>query len=311
MTGTPTAPYHHSMPGLPAGSPTPIGYPQGYGPQRGAMPSPAPVPAHMQQPMGGHPMPAQSQSGFMPQTPHHHAPQYQPQQYVPSPGQPAVGHHHHMAAPALQPAAYDNRAMAPMPTALAPARAPMAAVPSPVAMQANMVPPHAAAPAGPSSHHSGGGGYNPPQPPQVYTLPDAMDAGIPDDVREQFQRDARGRVLFFTTPPAHRPHAGVSDEHAGLGHSARFLADRKASEAERLRKRKERDEELARAAGARKKATASCEDGENNNEAAATPDQDREAAVVGVLSSFVESMDRMTTELNVAMDGWSAEKAKW
>lgn len=251
-------------------------------------------------------MPAQPQSGFMPQTPHHHAPQYQPQQYVPSPGQPAVGHHHHMAAqPAMQPTPYDNRAMAPMATALAPARAPMAAVPSPVAMQTTMVPPHGVSPAGPSSHHSSGGGYNPPQPPQVYTLPDAMDAGIPDDVREQFQRDARGRVLFFTTPPANRPHAGLSDEHAGLGHSARFLADRKAAEAERLRKRKERDEELARAAEARKKAAVSRED-EGDNEV-----QDREAAVLGVLSSFVESMDRMTTELNVSMDGWSAEKAKW
>lgn len=310
MASTPTAPFPHQLPGGPAPSPSPIGYPQGYGPQRASMPSPAPAPSHIQ-PMSGHPMPSPG-GGYMPQTPHHHAPLYQPQPYVPSPAGPAGGHHPHMPAqPAIQPAAYDNRSMAPIHAALAPARAPMAAAtPSPAAMQPLV--PHAVGGGGVTPSHNVPGGYNPPQPPQVYTLPDTLDASIPDDVREQFQRDAQGRVLFFTTPPVYRPHTGLSEEHAGLGHSVRFLADRKAAEAERLRKRKERDEELARAEEARKKAAATDAASADASEKGETSSsQDRERAVLGVLSSFVESMDRMTADLNVAMDGWAVEKAKW
>jgi chromatin structure-remodeling complex subunit RSC1/2 len=84
--------------------------------------------------------------------------------------------------------------------------------------------------------------YNPPRPPEVYTLPDQINEALPAQVRENVQRDASGRVLFFTAPPLDRMNSGISSESAALGHSARYLAGRKEWLAERNRKRKERDE---------------------------------------------------------------------
>lgn len=231
---------------------------------------------------------------FIPQTPQtpHHAPQF-PQQFVPSPG------HRHSLPPAGQ-QVYDNRSMAPTPAALAPRGAPMAMAPSPAPMAPHQmhinhgVPQH-------------GGHYNPPQP-QVYTLPEVVDEGIPDDVRQQFQRDDSGHVLFFTTPPVYQPHLGISEEHANLGHSARFLADKKKLEEERLRKRKERDEEQQRAAEeASRKRKLGSEDGDGR-----TGDGGREAvAALGLLTAFVETINRQTVELDRDMEGWATEKAKW
>lgn len=84
--------------------------------------------------------------------------------------------------------------------------------------------------------------YNPPRPVEVYRLDDALNAKIPKDVRDQFQHDEAGRVLFFSQPPLDRPHRDLSNESAGLGHSVRYLADRARETEDRRAKRKARDE---------------------------------------------------------------------
>jgi len=65
-------------------------------------------------------------------------------------------------------------------------------------------------------------GYKAPQPVEVYVLSDHANASIPQDIREQFQRDDQGRVLFFTAPPVVPPEE--EKEGIALGHSARYLA---------------------------------------------------------------------------------------
>lgn len=84
--------------------------------------------------------------------------------------------------------------------------------------------------------------YHPPRPVEVYTLDDALDERIPSEIREQFQRDEQGRILFFTQPPLDRAHPGLSAESAGLGHSVRYLADRARGIEDRRAKRRARDE---------------------------------------------------------------------
>jgi chromatin structure-remodeling complex subunit RSC1/2 len=87
--------------------------------------------------------------------------------------------------------------------------------------------------------------YNPPRPPEVYTLSDVVNDAIPAVFRERFQSDESGRVLFFTAPPQDRTQHGLSTESGGLGHSARFLAGRDQWLLSREKKRKERDEKAA------------------------------------------------------------------
>lgn len=84
--------------------------------------------------------------------------------------------------------------------------------------------------------------YNPPRPPEVYTLPDNVNEALPPPLRQGFQHDGAGRVLFFTAPPLDRSHKGLSPRSAALGHSVKYLAGREAWLAERDRKRKDRDE---------------------------------------------------------------------
>lgn len=55
--------------------------------------------------------------------------------------------------------------------------------------------------AAPVSAMTPGNIYNPPRPPEVYALPDNLNESFPPEVRECFQHDAAGRVLFFTAPP--------------------------------------------------------------------------------------------------------------
>lgn len=88
--------------------------------------------------------------------------------------------------------------------------------------------------------------YNPPRAPEVYTLADNVDAAIPKEVRDEFQRDEQGRILFFTAPPLNRPNKGVTEEFANLGHSVNHMAgDIQKLREERRAKKKERDEQMA------------------------------------------------------------------
>ncbi|KAF2704153.1 chromatin structure-remodeling complex protein rsc1 [Pleomassaria siparia CBS 279.74] len=80
-------------------------------------------------------------------------------------------------------------------------------------------------------------GYKAPQPIEVYTLNDHANASIPPEIREQFQRDAQGRVLFFTAPPLNVSTI-VSRPGKQLGHSARYMAAKAEREAARAAKRK-------------------------------------------------------------------------
>lgn len=79
--------------------------------------------------------------------------------------------------------------------------------------------------------------YRDPPPIEVYTLPDHANLSIPLEVREQYQRDEFGRVLFFTTPPVtvDEPKSSAS------GHSVRYLAAKARREEVLSKKRQERD----------------------------------------------------------------------
>jgi len=87
-----------------------------------------------------------------------------------------------------------------------------------------------------------GNAYNPPRPPEVYTLPDATNEAFPAEVRQQFKCDEAGRILFFSAPPLVRASGALSPSTANLGHSAKYLLGRGAWLAEREKKRKLRDQ---------------------------------------------------------------------
>ena len=87
---------------------------------------------------------------------------------------------------------------------------------------------HASTPLGASSHP-------PPQqgqrPNEVFTLPANAQNAIPPEIRERFQRDENGNVLFFSKAPvwyreASPPLDGSRAEDDGriLGHSAKYRA---------------------------------------------------------------------------------------
>ena len=67
-------------------------------------------------------------------------------------------------------------------------------------------------------------GYNAPRPSEVYHLPESANAAIPLDIREQFQRDDKGNILFFTTPPVDVLPA--VNEGSAVGHTAKYLANK-------------------------------------------------------------------------------------
>ncbi|KAI6779471.1 uncharacterized protein J7T54_001887 [Emericellopsis cladophorae] len=87
-----------------------------------------------------------------------------------------------------------------------------------------------------------GNTYNPPRPPEVYTLPDATNEAFSAEIRQQFKRDEADRILFFSAPPLVRASGALSPSAANLGHSAKYLLGRSAWLAEREKKRKLRDQ---------------------------------------------------------------------
>lgn len=96
-------------------------------------------------------------------------------------------------------------------------------------------------------------GYKAPQPVEVFVLNDHANASIPQDIREQFQRDEKGRVLFFTAPPLNVDQPLTSEGRA-LGHSARYLAAKARKDALKAAKRKADDADVEQRAEAAKKA---------------------------------------------------------
>lgn len=158
------------------------------------------------------PQPAPSQIQMQQMQYHQHRFTHQSPNFSPAPG-PQL-HHQHLQTPSTYNQLYNQSAPSPVPrTSLGPA---------PISSTSNNM-------------------YNPPRPPEVYTLPDAVNDAIPSNLRQKFQRDETGRILFFTAPPLdHRDH-GISPSSSGLGHSAKYLAGRKEWLTEREKKRKERE----------------------------------------------------------------------
>ena len=140
--------------------------------------------------------------------------------------------------------------------------------------------------------------YNPPRPVEVYKLDEATNASIPADVREQFLRDEAGNVLFFTQPPLDRLHRGVSKEHANLGHSVRYLADRARQVQDRAAKRKARDE-LRRVEEEKRRAA--------EQESAQIEKQQQVDAAAKVLLGWAQSIQDEADMLKATYDGWSVK----
>jgi len=92
----------------------------------------------------------------------------------------------------------------------------------------------------------------------VFYLPDTANAAIPADIREQFQTDAHGRILFFTAPPI--PDADEADEKKKLAHTPKYLAWKARQMREKLLKRKLNEDEPA-SAGAEKNVKAESPNG--------------------------------------------------
>jgi chromatin structure-remodeling complex subunit RSC1/2 len=98
-------------------------------------------------------------------------------------------------------------------------------------------------------------GYKVPQAVEVFVLNDHANLSIPQEVREQFQCDGKGRVLFFTAPPLNIDQP-LAKEGRALGHSARYLAAKAKKDAMKAAKRKAEEAGAADRGEAAKKAKA-------------------------------------------------------
>ncbi|KAH8193661.1 hypothetical protein TruAng_012171 [Truncatella angustata] len=255
--------------------PTPA--PGAYTPQfSGARPSPTPVPV----PQYGMIPNMHQAPPPVPQTPHYQG--HQPPQppayngYVP-PYNPAPVHHQPPHQPPI------NTPMIPYDPSqrVAPSPARTAVPPPPI-----------------PGIHGQPNTYNPPRPVEVYTLDDALDARIPAEIREQFQRDEQGRILFFTQPPLDRAHRGLSVESAGLGHSIRYLADRARGIEDRRAKRRARDE-LRRQEESKRREL-------EQDEAQKTKAEVMEVAS-DVLIGWMSSVNKENEMLKKQYEGWSVK----
>ncbi|KAF2177403.1 chromatin structure-remodeling complex protein rsc1 [Zopfia rhizophila CBS 207.26] len=207
----------------------------GYGPdqQRNYPMAPAPAASPMPAPT---PQPHQVQTAYTPtHSTHYH-------QHSASPA-PHVSH-----VPVSQPSGYQTiTPHMPFSTQQAPPPMPQYATPRPApTYQQPLI-------------HQPPVGYKAPQPVEVYILNDHANASIPPEIREQFQRDEHGRVLFFTAPPLNTPTI-VKKEGAALGHSARYLAAKAKRDALIAAKRKAEEADAVEREGAAKKARAEAEE---------------------------------------------------
>ena len=82
------------------------------------------------------------------------------------------------------------------------------------------------------------------RPAEVYHLSDSANAAIPADIREQFQQDEQGRVIFFTKPPLDVLQPGDGPPI----HSLKYVAAKLRRTME-LKRKREAEEEQAKHAG--------------------------------------------------------------
>jgi hypothetical protein len=72
-------------------------------------------------------------------------------------------------------------------------------------------------------------------------MPEAVEAQIPAEVREQFHRDDQGRILLFSSPPRPPPAPkGLAPDFLPPEHSVRYLAQMKKYRGVREAQRAER-----------------------------------------------------------------------
>lgn len=62
------------------------------------------------------------------------------------------------------------------------------------------------------------------RPYEVFRLSEQANAQIPEEVRQLYQQDEQGNVLFFTAPPV--DVLPPTKEGSALGHTARYLAEK-------------------------------------------------------------------------------------
>lgn len=149
--------------------------------------------------------------------------------------------------------------------------------------------------------HAAHNAYNPPRPVEVYHLPDPANHSIPAEIRNQFQRDEHGRVLFFTAPPLDANP--IPEEKRTLTHSLRYLADKARAKEEDDRKRKVKQDELeAEATAKAKRMKADHKGGE----------QQVMEGKLELLELWSKGMQRGTDELYRQMhgDGWEAARER-
>ncbi|KAB5533568.1 hypothetical protein GE09DRAFT_1144321 [Coniochaeta sp. 2T2.1] len=292
MTGTyqPT----QAIPG-PSPSPAPF-YPQQFAPTPGARPTatatpPMPMPQFAPPPMmpGVAPVIPPSPMAQPVYSPHGYSHQ---QQFTPQP----MPHHAPVPTPIPVPPYNQPPRHIPTPQMMTSSRTPMAPAPN-----VNSIP-HANAQSYPNQ-------YNVPRTQEVYRfMNEDLEAGIPESVREQFQRDDEGRLLWFTAAGRDRSdNNGVAREYAGLGHSVSHLATIDVVREERRRKRKERDEALAAEEAARKKATG----GESKEEVEKARERERNELVQRALLGLAKEVERGNKIIEEDLGGWKEEKKKW
>nr|POE48765.1 chromatin structure-remodeling complex subunit rsc1 [Quercus suber] len=155
-----------------------------------------------------------------------------PSGYAPSPGA--------QRPPPVQPHTYTPQTPQ---TQLA--QPPRTVAPASNHQQSSSIPPNPSSTAARSSTS-----YRDPPPIEVYILPDQANLSIPLEIREEYQRDAFGRILFFTAPPV-ATLAASADASRFSGHSVRYLAEKARRKGSLKQKREffaEKQEENARAA---------------------------------------------------------------
>lgn len=153
--------------------------------------------------------------------------------------------------------------------------------------------------------------YNVPRTHEVYRLMDPqIEAAIPEEVREQFQRDDEGRLLWFTAAGRDRSALrGVAPEYAGLGHSVSHLAHIGDVREERRRKRKERDEMVAKEEEARKRAAGG--EGREEEEDERKREEERKLVVERALAGLAREIEKGNRVVEEGLGGWREEKRLW
>jgi len=148
-------------------------------------------------------------------------------------------------------------------------------------------------------HGPNGNVYNVPRALEVYTLPENMNAAIPQDIRDQFHQDDHGRVLFYTAPPLNRPGNRLAPEYAGLGHSVAYLNGIQDVREKRRRLKVERDA---------KNESAKREEAKNDEEARQAAEEALWGEAGKVIGQWVNTMNHGTQAILDDLRGWQDMK---